>query len=320
MLKVVRAGVPEPVLVDPTTEGWTLPADVVWLDLFAPTAEEDVALEGALGVPLPTREDMAEIEASSRAYLDEGATYMTATVLYNVDAEVPASGPITFVLTGGRLVTIRYFEPRSFKTFVANLERQTEPCRSGVETFVGLFEAIVDRTADNLERTSAEVEDISRTVFARRKPTSFEQILTRLGRNQNANAKVHDSLATLARMASFAALSADIEKNAEARHRLKTAARDVQSLIEHSAYLAGNITFLLDAALGMINIEQNAIIKIFSVAAVAFLPPTLIASIYGMNFEHMPELHSAAAYPTVLVLMVVSAVAPLWWFHRKGWL
>jgi magnesium transporter len=144
--------------------------------------------------------------------------------------------------------------------------------------------------------------------------------LAKLGRSQSLNAKARDSLVSLARLISFASLSDQIEANRDHRDHLKSLQRDVQSLTDHSSYLSSNITFLLDAALGLINIEQNAIIKIFSVAAVVFLPPTLVASIYGMNFEQMPELKFAHGYPMALILMVISAVVPLWWFRKKGWL
>jgi magnesium transporter len=138
---------------------------------------------------------------------------------------------------------------------------------------------VVDRTADILERTSGEVEAASRSIFKRPREGGFEQILTRLGRSQNVNAKARDSLVSLTRLISFASLAEQIEANRDYRDHLKSLQRDVQSLTDHSSYLSSNITFLLDAALGLINIEQNAIIKIFSVAAVVFLPPTLVPSI-----------------------------------------
>lgn len=319
MLKLLRNGAPGFEIAS-TLPGWRLPPDAVWIELVEPTRAEELMVEQALGVLLPTREEMAEIEASSRLYQEDGATFMTATILHNADADIPSSAPVTFVLTGERLVTIRYIEPRAFAIFAAQAERQPSLCPTGVQAFLGLLDAVVDRTADILERTSSEVEASSRSIFKRPREGGFEQILTRLGRSQNVNAKARDSLVSLARLISFASLAEQIEANRDYRDHLKSLQRDVQSLTDHSSYLSSNITFLLDAALGLINIEQNAIIKIFSVAAVVFLPPTLVASIYGMNFEQMPELKFVHGYPMALIFMVISAVVPLWWFRKKGWL
>jgi magnesium transporter len=301
-------------------DGWRLPADAVWIELVEPTREEELLVERELGLLLPTREDMQEIEASSRLYQEAGATFMTATVLANADTEAPTAQPITFVLTGDRLVTIRYFQPKSFAMFAAQARRQPILCAGGPQAFLGLVEAVVDRTADVLERTSAEVEQISQTVFAQRRTETFEPLLTRLGRAQKVNAKIRDSLGSLARLASFASLAEQIEHSREHRERLKTVSRDVHSLLDQNNFLAANMGFLLDTTLGLITIQQNGIIKIFSVAAAAFLPPTLIASIYGMNFEHMPELDWRLGYPMALLLMLASAVLPLVWFRKKGWL
>ena len=322
MLKILRAG--STAFEDgapPSAEAdWSLPADAVWIDLHNPTRDEEHRIERALGLLLPTREEMLEIEVSSRVYQDGDATFMTALVLYNTSSDTPSAEPITFVLTKERLVTIRYIEPKSFGAFVAQAHRQPSLCPSAAHTFLGLVEAIVDRTADLIERTAAEVEHVAGAVFAERHPDKYRDVLTRLGRAQGVNAKVRDSLVSLARLASFASLADTIEASRDLTDRLKSISRDVQSLLDHVTYLSTNISFLLDTSLGLINIEQNAIIKIFSVAAVAFLPPTLIASIYGMNFEHMPELDWRLGYPLAIGLMLLSALLPLLWFRRKGWL
>lgn len=319
MIRILRAGQPHFETPDVCAKGWRLPAKAVWIDLVDPTRDEELAVEAAIGMPLPTKEEMAEIEVSSRLFQNDGATFMTATLLHKSDSDQPDSDPITFVLVGARLVTIRYFEPKSFAIFEDQLHRQPELSATSVVTFVNLMEAIVDRTADNLEFTSAEVEAISREVFAAKRPRSFEPILNRLGRNQTANNKVRDSLVSLSRLVGFASFADQIEADPEARSHLESMQRDIQSLTDHSTYLSGNITFLLDAALGLINIEQNGIIKIFSIVTVAIMPPTLIGAVYGMNFEHMPELHWMLGYPMAIVLMVVSSAIPLIWFKGKGW-
>jgi magnesium transporter len=323
MLRVLRQSETGLRQVDPediSDRDWQMPPDTVWIDLTHPNRPEELAMEAALGVNLPTREEMAEIEVSSRLYQDHGATFMIATLLTNAEGEQPRAVPVTFVLVKDKLVTIRYDEPRAFSAFAAQIERQPTPEHSGVHVFLGLIDAIVDRISDVLEHASEEVEEISRTIFDAQRKGRLEQILNRLGRVNMVMAKGRESLVSLARLTSFAALADEIEANKECQEHLTSLKSDVQSLTDHVAYQSGNITFLLDAALGFIGIEQNSLSKIFSVASVVFLPATLLAGIYGMNFEHMPELHEAWAYPLVLVAMVVVMVGPLIWMRRRGWL
>ncbi len=320
MIRLLRAGQPEFDVPDISAKGWKLSSTVVWIDLVNPTRAEELKVEAALGVPLPTREEMAEIEASSRLYQEDGATVMTAILLHSGAEQTPAADPMTFVLTDRRLVTIRYFKPKSFELFEAQLERQPELCATAALTFVNLLEAIVDRTADNLELTSARVEAISERIFAAQEHPKFQPILTDLGRNQTANSRVRDSLVSLSRLVGFAAFAEPLTDNPTAGEHLESLQRDIQSLMDHSSYLSGNITFLLDAALGLINIEQNSIIKIISVFTAVFLPPTLIGAVYGMNFQKMPELAWAGGYPLALFLMAASAALPLYYFKRRGWL
>jgi magnesium transporter len=304
-----------------------LPPEATWIDLFQPTRDEEKLVEQCLGIEVPTREEMQEIEPSSRLYQERGATFVIANVIYQADSEVPGITPVTFVLAGNRLVTIRYAEPKSFRTFSAHSERQPLLCATGAGTLIGLLDAIVDRIADVIERTAADLDTLSKTVFARHsgpaarraRTSSFEEVLRQIGHKQDLTAKARDSLVSLGRLLAFVSLAPEL-KGKEVKAHLKTLTRDVSSLTDQTGFLSNNINFLLDAAMGMINIEQNAIIKIFSVAAVVFLPPTLVASIYGMNFQHMPELEWALGYPWAILLMVLSAVLPYWWFKRKGWL
>ena len=319
MLRILRHGAPG-FEAGEASPDWRAPDDAVWIELIDPSRAEEMAVEQSLGLLLPSREEMAEIEASSRLYQEDGGTFMTATLLVNAEGELPTAAPVTFVLYGAKLVTIRYVEPRAFAAFAAQAERQPSLCPNGLQAFLGLLDAIVDRTADILERTAGEVEVQSRAIFSRPRGAAFEQILNRLGRAQIVNSKARDSLVSLARLLSFATLADQFEGEKELRDHLKSLQRDVQSITDHSSYMAGNITFLLDAALGLINIEQNAIFKVFSVFSIVFLPPTLIAGVYGMNFEHMPELKWLNGYPIAICLMIVAAIAPLLWFKRKGWL
>ncbi len=243
------------------------------------------------------------------------------------DDERPQMGPVSFVLAKDRLITIRYHEPRALQTFPLRAEKLDVACGDGKSVLVALLETVVDRLADLLERASAGVIEISHSIFhpteqtASKRDLNFQIILRRIGRKEQFISNLEDSLLTLQRLAGFLGqILTQAKADSELRGRVKTISRDVGSLTTHADSLSQKITFLLDATLGMINIEQNNIIKIVSVATVVFLPPTLIASIYGMNFHHMPELDWPWSYPLALLAMVVVAVLPFWIFRRRGWL
>ena len=304
----------------------------VWVDLCDPTPAEIASVERVFGIETPTREEMLEIEASSRLYTENGFLVMTAPILHRASAEIPESGTVTFILLPGTLVTMRFVDPLPFAVFGRRAERNPGMASSAQAVLLGLLESITDRLADVLELAQADMERVSRDIFATRaaalggkaeqgairKSPDLKELLRRIGRVGDLATKARDSLLGLSRIAVFLAAQAELKKDIKAR--IKTLSRDLGSITDHANFLAGKVNFLLDATLGLINIEQNAIIKIFTVAAVAFLPPTLIASIYGMNFEFMPELHWAHGYLFAIFLMVVSAIVPIWYFRRRGWL
>ncbi|MER8579826.1 magnesium/cobalt transporter CorA [Mesorhizobium sp. M1423] len=300
---------------------------VVWVDLFNPTKEEETTIETWLGIAVPTRDEMEEIEISSRLYVEDGAYFMTAILPAQTEVDDPLMSPVTFVLAGSRLITVRYHEPKAFKTFPQRAEKVATGCTSGDTILIGLLEAIVDRLADILERAGRDVEAISRDIFEARstkvskRNRDFQELLKGIGRKEDLASSVRDSLISLQRLAGFLAhASTQTRMSKDTRARIKTLSRDVLSLADHATFLSQKISFLLDATLGMISIEQNAIIKIFSVAAVIFLPPTLVASIYGMNFDIIPELKWHFGYPFAIGMMVLSAILPFWYFRRRGWL
>ncbi|MER9403212.1 magnesium/cobalt transporter CorA [Mesorhizobium caraganae] len=300
---------------------------VVWADLLNPTKEEEATIETWLGVAIPTREEMEEIEISSRLYIEDGAYFMTATLPAQTEIDDPLMSPVTFVLAGPRLVTIRYHEPKAFKTFPLRAEKVATGCTTGNTILIGLLEAIVDRLADILERAGRDIETISRDIFeasstkVNKRNRDFQELLKAIGRKEDIASSIRDSLISLQRLSGFLAhVATQIKMSKDVRARIKTVSRDVLSLADHATFLSQKISFLLDATLGMISIEQNAIIKIFSVAAVIFLPPTLVASIYGMNFDVIPELKWELGYPFAIGLMILSAILPFWYFRRRGWL
>jgi magnesium transporter len=298
----------------------------VWIDLLNPTPEEEAKIERALKLDVPTREEQREIEASSRLYQEDGAHFMTATVIYQGDLLAPETTQVTFILSGQRLVTLRYVDLRAFKLFVARCKRSEPNLANGTAVLTGLIDTIVDRLADIIEHIQAEVDALSRSIFEMRGGTvsrerRFDVSLRAIGREGEITSLARESAHSLGRLLTFLTHATNERKEDKLlKARIRTAARDVQSLTDHVTFLSGKIVFLLDATLGMINIQQNDIIKIFSIAAVVFLPPTLVASIYGMNFDVMPELKWIFGYPLALVLMVLSAVLPYLYFKRKGWL
>lgn len=299
-------------------------ANLLWIDLNSPSEEERCLVERHTGLDVPTLADMQEIEASSRLYEEDGALFMTATLVAQVEAGDPVSAPVTFIVAPSVFVTLRHTEPKSFRLFVAQAQRTklAEARPHGV--FLSLLETIVDRFADILELISGDADRISNEVFrsdelADERP--LEQLLKATGRCGELTSKLRESIASSIRLLTwFGHPDNGYIHDDAVRDRIKTLGRDLASLGDYTNFQTNKIQFLLDATLGRINIEQTKIIKIFSVAAVAFLPPTLIASIYGMNFRAMPELDWSFGYPMAIAAMVVSAALPLWYFKRKGWL
>jgi magnesium transporter len=308
----------------PAVDPALLPDNAVWIDLLNPTMVEDRAVERLAGIAVPTREDMQEIEISSRLYIENGARYMTATLMCQSDTDMPKTTAVTFILAGHRLVTVRYDEPKPFALVEAGALMHARI--SGEMVLMELLDAVIDRCADILERAGAEVDQVSHDIF---EPESerhgqakrYSQILIAIGRKGDLTSKVRESLVSIGRVVTF--LSAVVEGakwSKDMREQLKTMQRDVVSLTDHSSYLSNKITFTLDAMLGVVNLEQNNIIKLFSVMAVVLMPPTLIASIYGMNFKAMPELEWAHGYPMALIMMLMAAVLPYFLFKWKKWL
>ena len=327
-------------LLIPTGNGYTwvehappapFPDEFLWADLFEPTQAEEKAVESLLTVDVPTRDEMKEIETSNRLYEEGNAVYMTATVGSNLDSATPESSAITFILADGRLITNRYVDPTPVRRFMQYVERSPAACTSSATLLAGLLESFVERIADLLERVQIELDAVSHTIFRRGNGASsskgalpssgdLQAMIQKIGANGDLVSKARESLVSFQRLLMYVQQASSVTLSQDQRGRFKSTMRDVQSLSDHASFLGNKIQFLLDAVLGLINLEQNNIIKIFSVAAVMFLPPTLVASIYGMNFHLMPELDEPWGYPVALVAMLVSAVVPYLYFRRKGWL
>lgn len=299
---------------------------VIWVDLHDPSPREIRFVEDMLQIDVPTREELLEIETSSRLYEEDDAFFMTATMLSQSESDNPELAAVNFILAGQKLVTLRYADPLPFRTAASQIQRNPLAWNSGEIVFVSLLEAIVDRAADILEAIGADLDAVSREVFTYSakevapQTKDHRKLLAQVGRAGYMVGKTRESLVSLGRLVTFVTVAFKSKDRRNLQSRIKTVGRDVLSLSDYASFLTHKVTFSLDAILGMVSIEQNEIIKIFSVAAVVLLPPTLVASIYGMNFEIMPELSFPYGYPMALGLMVLSSLMPYLYFKRKGWL
>jgi magnesium transporter len=305
-----------------------LPEAAVWIDMVSPSQGEDKLVEKFLGIAVPTREEMQEIEVSSRLYVENGARYMTATLMFQSDTDTPKTTPVTFIMAGNRLVTVRYEDPKPFSLISNKFGRVCPVHVTGQMIFMDLLDAVIDRAADILERIGIDVDQLSHDIFEpprgarkQRGRGAYNRVLRTIGRTGDLTSKVRESLVSVGRLLLFLANEAEGMRWAkDIRAQLQSMQRDIHSLSDHSSYLTNKITFLLDALLGVVSLEQNDIIKLFSVMAVVLMPPTLIASIYGMNFDLMPELHWRIGYPFAILLMLVAGALPYFFFRWKRWL
>jgi magnesium transporter len=297
--------------------------DALWIDLLNPT-EAEVAEVARFGLTVPTLAEMEEIEISNRLYREEGADYLTVVLPGHSGTDTAVSGPVTFILMPGRLVTVRHHSPRPFETYPARADKATAGSGSPERVFLGLMEEIVARQADILEGIGHALDRVTHEVFdgrAGQNPEVLQLALEQTGRQGDLLGRVRLGLLTLERALSF------FGQTLAARHEgdtlgavVKGQMRDMQALEVHADFLSSRVSLAVDATLGMVNLAQNVTVRIVSVVAVLFLPPTLIASIYGMNFAHMPELATAWGYPVALLLMVASALGTYFFFKWRHWL
>ena len=298
------------------------PAGPVWIDLHDPDETQVRDAHMQCGTRIPTREDLSEIESSSRHFVEDGALYLSLPLVIKALTDDPELTPVGFIITRERLVTVRFDPLKSFE--MAAEQFKTNPPKTGLEAFTGLIEALIDRKADLLEKHAQETEELSHEVFRRQRQKrldgdSMRTLLARVGAMADRGSKMRTSLVTLGRVLPFVVDVADGKLPDDIAGRLHSAKEDVLSLIGFQEGLANKVQFLLDAALGFINIDQNDVFKILTVVSAVGVPPTLVASVYGMNFKAMPELNWSYGYPYALALIVVTTLLPLWWFRTKGW-
>jgi magnesium transporter len=307
-----------------------LPRDVVWIDICNGEPGEIAFVEKVTGLHVPDLAELSEIESSSRLYTENGAYYLSMPIVSRSDGGDPMSTALGFVLTRERLITVRFAELKAFATFQERCGRIDAVHRSAVGAFTGILEAIVDRIADVLEAIGVELDAVSRRVFRdapsgaakgkrARNDADLRELLRQIGRAGDLASKIRDSLLGIGRIGPYVATIAKDWLPHEVQPHLETLRHDIASLNDYDGYLANKVQFLLDATLGLINIEQNVIIKVLTIVSVVGVPPTLIAGIYGMNFHDMPELAWTWGYPYGLGLIALTTVAPLIWFKIRGW-
>lgn len=295
----------------------------VWIDLLNPTEAEARQVAEATGLHVPTREELSEIESSSRLQRRAGVLFMSVPTA----APGLTPSPVGYVLSRERLITVRFARLPSFESFAHACSLDPETTANAMEVFLGLLEAVVDRLADALERETGALEDASRRVFhpqklrrTRRPEGELRTLLREIGLAGEQSGRARDTLLGVGRIAQFVSTSAKDWIAEDQKVRFKTLRADIRSLAEYQERLGETVQFLLDATLGLINIEQNNVIKVLTIVSIVGIPPTFIASLYGMNFHDIPELNWSFGYWYALGLMAVSAVAPLLWFWVRGWL
>jgi magnesium transporter len=300
---------------------------VSWLDLLDPTPDEQAIVESGYGLELPSREDLSAVESSSRAFEEDGVLFMSIPVASHGHEGDEAPSPIGFVLSKDVLVTIRYAPSRSFDSAAARYAR-CETGGSSAEAFATVVEEIVGGAADRLEDIAAALDRVSRSVFRRRPRRQSEvrsnealrNTLIDVGTAGERLSQMRNRVVGLQRIVPFAAEPARAWIPDGVRSRLRVAQGDLVSLADYENHLSGKVQFLLDAVLGFISTRQNDIFTVLTIVSVVGIPPTLVASIYGMNFKNMPELDWVWGYPFGLAMIVVSTIVPLLWFKWRGWL
>jgi magnesium transporter len=306
-------------------------AQAVWLDLLSPTEEERALAERATGLRVPTVAELAEIESSSRTYTVNDTLFLSTPMSYRSEDGTSHVAPLGFVLSPEHLITVRFARAPAFDTFAEAFARgevrhpASGTCSASV--FVGLLEAIVDRLADVLEHVGRDLDEVSRRVFqpdVDRRPEranrELRATLSQVGRLGDGLSNLRDSLLGVSRIVNFTPGAARGWLSEDLRPRFDTLHQDLVSLTDYDSQLTNKVQLLLDATLGFINIEQNNSFRFLTVVSVVGIPPTLIASIYGMNFEHIPELHWAYGYYYGLSVIALSALVPLAWFRWRGWI
>ncbi len=309
--------------VDPAVH---LVQGAVWVDLEDPTEEERAAAERVTGLRVPSREEVAEIESSSRLYTSEGVLYLSMPYGSLAPDGLSRASPVGFVLSERCLLTLRFARLPAFESYAESYAHGG--ARTPLDSLVGLAEAVMARLADVLERVSAELDQVSKATFGgktlhksiRRADRELRALLTRVGLAGDTLGVVRNGLLGLGRLTGYVQQEGGQWLVAGTQARLATLKADIASLVDVDQQLTAKVGFLLDAVLGYINIEQNNGVKVLTIASVVGIPPTFVVGLYGMNFKNMPEYDWHYGYQYGWAMILLSVVVPLVWFRIKGWL
>ena len=298
--------------------GNTSLAPSVWIDLIEPDEQEREYVQAELGQSLATRPELEDIEASARFFEDEDGLHIHSFFFYEDADDHAGNATVAFTIRDDRLFTLRERELPAFRLYRMRARNQTLIDGNAFELLLDLFETKIEQLADEIENIYTALEKLSRVIMEGQQGEEYDEALSRLAELEDIGWKVRLCLMDTQRALNFLVRKARLPVNQleQAREIL----RDIDSLLPHNESLFQKVNFLMQAAMGFISIEQNRIIKIFSVVSVVFLPPTLVASSYGMNFEFMPELKWTFGYPGAIVLMILAALAPYLYFKRRNWL
>jgi magnesium transporter len=298
----------------------------LWIDLFNPTPEEVSRVESEWHVRVPTRSELDEIESSSRLSVQNGTLHLNMPVVAHQGEDTPTA--LGFVLSKDLLVTVRFTHLYGFDTAIQHFKSDVT-AKTSSEVFAALIEGITDYAADALEQIGADLNGVSRRVFRNygskrphniaRSNRALRDILVSVGESGEKLSQIRESLLGLQRILPFAIDKGKDWISTAVADRLRTASQDLQSLADFEVHLSNKVQFLLDAVLGFINTEQNDIFKVLTIVSVVGIPPTLIASMYGMNFRFMPELSWTYGYAWGLGLIFLSIILPVTWFKWRGW-
>ncbi len=303
------------VILDPST---------LWIDLVNMSREEEKLIENFLGIDIPSKEEMEQIEVSRRLYVENDATYFIMSLInHNITSIINHS--VTFILFNNVLITVRYNEElKSFNSFGQKLVKNQNNYIEAKEIFLELLTVIIEILADILQDVRQNIDKLNREIFltdtSAEEKTNYAEVLKKIGQQGNFLSKTEESILSINRVINYSQQSNKFAKNEPQILRLATMLADLNSIAEHANFLSGSITFLLEALLGIIQLEQSNIVKLVSIVSLIFLPPTLIASIYGMNFEIMPELKQWLGYPITLLIMLISGWLPYKICKKKKWL
>ena len=289
--------------------------NVIWIDMLLPNIEEIRAVENMFDMKFPTKQESEEIELSSRYWEENNRIEINSYFLIN-DNNSAFNETVSFILQRNLLISVRYKKLQSFDTFTKKLLISPREFKTGYSIFCQIIDIRIDADADTIENLSKEITKIRKHVFTDYS-NDDEEILEKISTFEDLNMKIRENLTDKQRILNSLLKS---QKFVDDKNELPIMLKDIKSLIDHTNFNFERLDYLQNIFIGILSIEQNKVIKIFTIVNVIFLPPTLIASIYGMNFDLIPELHWEYGYVISIILMVISSITPILIFKKKGWI